>query len=89
MQVIPCSHNLGRIEHKSVNNQVTADGERIYHLLNRMGFVYVKMEKGDGLYFHSNVSWICNRVVDCKATLFGDNLVASKIWEIFRKLEKS
>jgi hypothetical protein len=35
---------------------VSADPERVNHLLNRFGFVHVEMAVGDVLFFHSNVS---------------------------------
>lgn len=55
LKIIPGSHKLGRIDHININNQVTADPERVFHVLNKYGFTYVEMEPGDGLFFHSNV----------------------------------
>jgi ectoine hydroxylase-related dioxygenase (phytanoyl-CoA dioxygenase family) len=55
MQVIPYSHNLGRIEHVLKGEQAGADMERVAEILKRLPLVYVEMEPGDALFFHSNL----------------------------------
>jgi hypothetical protein len=55
MQVIPYSHNLGRIEHILKGEQAGADMERVTEILKRLPLVYVEMEPGDALFFHSNL----------------------------------
>jgi hypothetical protein len=55
MQVIPYSHNLGRIEHVLKGDQAGADMERVTEILKRLPLVYVEMEPGDALFFHSNL----------------------------------
>eukprot|EP00117_Sycon_ciliatum_P012407 scpid87790/ scgid13491/ Ectoine hydroxylase len=53
MQVIPGSNLLGRIEHLRVAGQTGADAERIELIKKRLDEVYVEMEPGDALFFHS------------------------------------
>jgi ectoine hydroxylase len=55
MQVIPYSHNLGRIEHILKGEQAGADMERVNEILKRLPLVYVEMEPGDALFFHANL----------------------------------
>ena len=55
MQVIPYSHNLGRIEHILKGEQAGADMERVSEILKRLPLVYVEMEPGDALFFLSNL----------------------------------
>ena len=55
LKVIPGSHLLGRVEHVLVNNQVSADPERVDVILQRYGLVFVEMGPGDALFFHANV----------------------------------
>lgn len=55
MQVIPCSHKLGRIEHVLTGEQAGADMERVGEVLKRLPLVHVEMEPGDALFFHSNL----------------------------------
>jgi hypothetical protein len=55
MQVIPYSHNLGRIEHVLKGDQAGADMERVTEVLKRLPLVHVEMEPGDALFFHSNL----------------------------------
>ena len=55
MQVIPYSHNLGRIEHVLKGDQAGADMERVTEILKRLPLVHVEMEPGDALFFHSNL----------------------------------
>ena len=55
MQVIPYSHDLGRIEHVLKGEQAGADMERVNEILKRLPLVHVEMEPGDALFFHSNL----------------------------------
>jgi phytanoyl-CoA hydroxylase len=55
LQVIRGSHKLGRIEHGVAGGQVGADNERVEESLKRMELVYVEMNPGDTLIFHSNL----------------------------------
>jgi ectoine hydroxylase len=55
MQVIPYSHNLGRIEHELKGEQAGADMERVTEILKRLPLVHVEMQPGDALFFHSNL----------------------------------
>ena len=55
MQVIERSHELGRIEHVLTGDQAGADHERVEQILKRLPLVYVEMEPGDALFFHSNL----------------------------------
>jgi ectoine hydroxylase-related dioxygenase (phytanoyl-CoA dioxygenase family) len=55
MQVIPYSHKLGRIEHVLTGDQAGADLDRVNEILKRLPLVYVEMEPGDTLFFHSNM----------------------------------
>lgn len=55
LQIIPGSHHLGRLEHGKVGGQTGADPERIAAILERLPLMYVEMQPGDGLFFHSNL----------------------------------
>lgn len=55
LQVISGSHKLGRIEHGFTGEQVGADLERVEEARRRLGLVYVEMNAGDTLFFHSNL----------------------------------
>lgn len=55
LQVLKGSHRLGRIEHGFTGEQVGADQERVDEAMNRMELVYVEMNPGDSLFFHSNL----------------------------------
>jgi ectoine hydroxylase-related dioxygenase (phytanoyl-CoA dioxygenase family) len=54
-QVIPRSHKLGRIDHVSIGDQTGADLERVAETLKVLPSVYVEMDPGDVLFFHSNL----------------------------------
>jgi len=54
MQVIKGSHLIGRIEHTLTGEQAGANLERVEEILKVLPLVYVEMEPGDVLYFHSN-----------------------------------
>lgn len=55
LQVIPGSHECGRIDHKLTGDQAGADMERVTELLERLPLEYVEMQPGDGLFFHGNL----------------------------------
>lgn len=55
LQVIKGSHKLGRVNHEFTGEQVGADQERVDVALQRMELVYVEMQPGDTLFFHSNI----------------------------------
>jgi hypothetical protein len=55
LQVIEGSHELGRIDHVLTGDQAGADKARVEEILKRLPLVYVEMEPGDALFFHSNL----------------------------------
>jgi len=58
LQVIGGSHHCGRITHVLTGEQAGADRERVEELLKRpdhFPLLYVEMDPGDVLFFHSNL----------------------------------
>jgi len=55
LQVIKGSHKLGRINHGFAGEQVGADMVMVNNALKTMDLVYVEIETGDALFFHSNI----------------------------------
>lgn len=55
MQVLRGSHLMGRIDHVLTGDQAGADIERVHEAEKRLERVYVEMEPGDVLFFHSNL----------------------------------
>ena len=55
LQVIKGSHKMGRLNHGFAGEQVGADAEMVNHCLNKMELVYVEIQPGDALFFHSNL----------------------------------
>jgi ectoine hydroxylase len=55
LQVIEGSHLLGRVDHVLTGDQAGADKERVTAVLERFPLVYVEMDPGDVLFFHSNL----------------------------------
>jgi len=55
LQVIKGSHKLGRVEHGFAGEQVGADQTMVDNCLKTMELVYVALEPGDTLFFHSNL----------------------------------
>ena len=55
LQVLPRSHQLGRLEHGKVGGQTGADPERMEAVLRQFDISYVQMDPGDGLFFHANL----------------------------------
>jgi len=55
LQVIKGSHKLGRVNHGFAGEQVGADMVMVDNALKTMELVYVELEPGDALVFHSNL----------------------------------
>jgi ectoine hydroxylase len=55
LQVLSGSHLMGRIDHILTGDQAGADLERVHEAEKRLPLVYVEMEPGDVLFFHSNL----------------------------------
>ena len=55
LQVIKGSHKMGRVNHGFAGEQVGADMQMVNHALQEMEHVYVEIEPGDALFFHSNL----------------------------------
>jgi ectoine hydroxylase-related dioxygenase (phytanoyl-CoA dioxygenase family) len=55
LQVIKGSHKLGRVNHGFAGEQVGADMQMVDNALKTMELVYVELEPGDALVFHSNL----------------------------------
>ena len=55
LQVIKGSHKLGRVNHGFAGEQVGADMSMVNHALQTMEHVYVEVQPGDALFFHSNL----------------------------------
>jgi ectoine hydroxylase len=54
LQVLKGSHHCGRINHVLTGDQAGADREHVEELLKRLELIYVEMDPGDALFFHSN-----------------------------------
>ena len=55
IEVIKGSHKLGRVNHGFAGEQVGADMVMVDNALKTMDLVYVEIEAGDALFFHSNL----------------------------------
>ena len=55
LQVIGRSHKMGRIEHGFSGEQVGASQHYVDLALKTMPLVYVELQPGDALFFHSNI----------------------------------
>lgn len=55
LQVVPGSHQLGRINHGEVGEQTGADPERVTAIVERMPIQYVELDPGSAVLFHSNL----------------------------------
>ena len=55
LQVIRGSHKMGRIEHGFAGEQVGASQHYVDLALQTMDLVYVELNPGDALFFHSNL----------------------------------
>jgi len=54
LQVLKGSHKMGRVEHGRYGDQTGADPERVEAAEKVMERVYVELDPGDALFFHSN-----------------------------------
>src|SRR6476646_6942342 len=54
LQVVKGSHHLGRLDHVLTGDQAGADLERVREAEKRLELIYVEMDPGDVLFFHSN-----------------------------------
>ena len=55
LQVLKSSHKLGRVEHGRFGDQTGADPEHVEEAAKVMELVYVELDPGDTLFFHSNL----------------------------------
>jgi len=55
LQVLKGSHHLGRIDHLRIGGQTGADLERVDQAMKMFELVYVELQPGDALFFHSNL----------------------------------
>jgi hypothetical protein len=55
LQVIKGSHKLGRVNHGFSGEQVGADMVMVANSLKTMELIYIEIEAGDALFFHSNL----------------------------------
>jgi len=55
IQVIPHSHELGRVDHVLSGDQAGANKDRVAEILKEMPLVHVEMDPGDALFFHCNL----------------------------------
>ncbi len=55
LQVLKGSHHIGRIDHGPVGDQTGADPERVGVACERLERVYVELEPGSAVFFHSNL----------------------------------
>jgi ectoine hydroxylase-related dioxygenase (phytanoyl-CoA dioxygenase family) len=55
LQVIKGSHKMGRVEHGKNGEQVGASQRYVDLALKTMPLMYVELESGDALFFHSNL----------------------------------
>ncbi len=55
LQVIKGSQKLGRINHILTGEQAGADLDRVEEIRKRLELVYVELDKGDAVFFHSNL----------------------------------
>ena len=55
LQVLKGSHKMGRIEHNFAGEQQGADMPFVEQALEKFERVYVEIEPGDALFFHSNL----------------------------------
>lgn len=55
LQVIRGTHKLGRVNHGFAGEQVGADMVMVENALKTMEHVYVELNPGDALFFHSNI----------------------------------
>lgn len=61
LQVLAGSHKMGRIDHKTLGEQLGADPERVEQAKLALEHVHVEMKAGDMLFFHSNLLHTSNQ----------------------------
>lgn len=55
LQVLRESHRMGRVTHGKVGDQTGADPERVEEARKRLELVYVELDPGSAVFFHSNL----------------------------------
>lgn len=55
LQVLKASHHMGRMDHGPVGDQTGANLERVEAACQRLERIYVELEPGDAVMFHSNL----------------------------------
>lgn len=55
LQVIEGSHKMGRVNHITSGEQAGADQEAVHAALGRLPHLYIELDPGDALFFHSNL----------------------------------
>jgi phytanoyl-CoA hydroxylase len=55
LQVLPGSHQMGRIEHLNTGEQVGADPAKVEAYAKLQQVVYCELQPGDALFFHCNL----------------------------------
>lgn len=55
LQVIKSSHKMGRVEHGTTGEQTGASQRYVDLALKTMDLIYVQLNPGDTLFFHSNI----------------------------------
>jgi ectoine hydroxylase len=55
LQVLSGSHHMGRVDHTLTGDQAGADMERVHEAEKRLPLVYLEMDPGDVVFFHSNL----------------------------------
>ena len=55
LQVIEGSHKMGRVNHILTGEQAGADMEAVNAALERLPHLYIELNPGDALFFHSNL----------------------------------
>lgn len=55
MQVIPCSHRMGRIDHRTGSRGIDSFSPRLERAKELLGVVHCELDVGDALFFHCNL----------------------------------
>lgn len=55
LEILPGSHHCGRIEHNPIDGQFGADKTRVDEIRKKCPLMYVELNPGDAIFFHSNV----------------------------------
>ena len=67
LQVLKGTHKMGRVEHNFAGEQQGADMDFVNEALDRFERVYVELEPGDILFFHSNILHMSEANTSAKA----------------------